>query len=866
VTDNAQVRLLERESQLAALAGYAAEAGQGDGRLVLIAGEAGVGKSALVEELERAVPEACWLWGACDGLFTPRPLGPLFDVAGQLGGELLRLCRAGAARESLFAALLAQVSEPGTRHVMVVEDVHWADEATLDLLRFLGRRLRGVSALIIATYRDEGLGHGDPLRIALGDLAALRSARRLGLAPLSEAAVGVLATEHGLAADALFRLTGGNPFYVTELIRAGMDQVPASARDALLARSARLTGAARAVLDVAALTGNRVELRLLESVQACPPPVLDELVASGLLAADATSVRFRHEIARLAAEQAVAAHRRSAIHARILAALGLLACDDDARMAYHAEAARDAAAVLRHAPAAARRAAGLGSHREAAAQYERAVRFAAAADPAMTAGLYAGLADEASLVDRWQDAANAREHALAFWHGTGDRLREGDTLLRLSRARWRLGRGTEAVAAAEAAVAVLEQLGPSTELAWALANLAAQRMRDNEHRAAVELARRAQAVATPLGALDVVSDALNTEGCAAHGLGQDWTGRLRAALDIAVARGLPEQAGRAYANLASMYLSQRRLAEAEQFATAGIAYCEDHDIATFATCLQGSRTDLLAQAGRWDESAALSTELLAQSISPVNRLNPLVNLGLIRVRRGEPGAWDCLDAAATTADGTGEPAWILCVRLARAEAHWLAGEADLARQEAERADDASAGCDGWERGAAAAWLGRTSSGRAPRGDLAEPCRLQLAGDGEQAARVWGRLGCRYEAALALLDTGREAALREAFGIFEGLGASAPARIARQRLRQAGARSVPVGPRTATRAHPLGLTRREGEVLDLIGAGHTNAEIAQKLFITVKTVDHHVSAVLAKLNAPNRLAAAARAAGLRQIAG
>ena len=116
--------LLEREAQLASVGEYAAEAGQGAGRLVLIAGEAGVGKSALVEHVQRCLPEASWCWGACDGLFTPRPLGPLFDIASKLGGELMELCAADAPREELFSALLRQVSAAGQLHVLAVEDIH----------------------------------------------------------------------------------------------------------------------------------------------------------------------------------------------------------------------------------------------------------------------------------------------------------------------------------------------------------------------------------------------------------------------------------------------------------------------------------------------------------------------------------------------------------------------------------------------------------------------------------------------------------------------------------------------------------------------------------------------------------------------
>src|SRR5690242_113939 len=480
------VRLLERESQLASLAGYAGEARQGDGRLVLIAGEAGVGKSAVVEQTEREMPEATWYWGACDGLFTPRPLGPLYDIAAGLGGELLELCRSDAPREELFGALLRQVSAPGTLHVLVVEDVHWADEATIDLLRFLGRRIRDVPVLLLATYRDEGLGATDLLRLALGDLATHRCVRRMSLPPLSADAVAVLAGGSGLDPAALYRLTGGNPFYVSQAVQSGMSDVPVSARDAVLARAARLGSDSRAVLDAAALIGTRVEVALLDSVAGCPPSAIDELLASGLLTGDGVALQFRHEIARLAVAGAVTAHRSTAIHARILAALQALGRDDDACMAFHAEAASDGAAALRYAAAAARRAASLGSHREAAAQFERALRFAGRAEPATAAGLHDGFAYEASLLDRWQEAADARQRALTLWRQVGDRLREGDTLRWFASSLCSLSRGDEGIAAAEGAVDLLEPLGATAELAWAFATLAAMWMMLGGDRAAIE--------------------------------------------------------------------------------------------------------------------------------------------------------------------------------------------------------------------------------------------------------------------------------------------------------------------------------------------------------------------------------------------
>jgi predicted ATPase len=187
------MRLIERESQLAALHQYADEASQGQGRLVLISGEAGVGKSVLLEQLAEELDQASWLWSGCDGLFTPAALGPLLDIASHLDGELLRLCRAEAKRDQLYGALVRQLSGLRTLTVIVIEDVHWADEATLDLLSYLGRRIQHLPVLLLVTYRDDALATDDPLRLTLGALASQRSTRRLTLPPLSTGGVATLA-------------------------------------------------------------------------------------------------------------------------------------------------------------------------------------------------------------------------------------------------------------------------------------------------------------------------------------------------------------------------------------------------------------------------------------------------------------------------------------------------------------------------------------------------------------------------------------------------------------------------------------------------------------------------------------------------
>jgi DNA-binding CsgD family transcriptional regulator len=329
-----------------------------------------------------------------------------------------------------------------------------------------------------------------------------------------------------------------------------------------------------------------------------------------------------------------------------------------------------------------------------------------------------------------------------------------------------------------------------------------------------------------------------------------------------VSGGNDLQVGRAYVNTYAMYVEEKAFASGEAYYTDGLAYCDEHDLTSHSIFLRSQRTNMLERTGRWDEAVTIAGELLLRGgPSPGIRLCPLNRLGTIRARRGEPGVWECLDEAVGYADGAGEAQNVVPVRLERAEARWLEGDRAAALREAELAHDSGAGCNQWGRGALAVWLVRTGSSRRVSGRLADPYQRHIDGDWAGAARLWQDLECPYEAAMALLDSQDEDALREALQILTGLRAAAVTRIARKKMRALGIRSIPAGPRTATREHPLGLTRREHEVLDLIVDGRTNAEIAGQLFISAKTVDHHVSAVLAKLGAPSRSVAASEAVRL-----
>jgi DNA-binding CsgD family transcriptional regulator/tetratricopeptide (TPR) repeat protein len=851
------VTLLERESQLGSLLQYADEARSRAGRLVLVSGEAGVGKSSLVEELQARLPDATWAWGACDGLFTPRPLAPLHDIAREVGGGLLETVRSDASRDEIFEAVLPWAAAVQDLTVLVIEDVQWADDATLDLVRFIARRIRDRPVLLVVTFRDDALAPTDSLRVTLGELAGQRYTRRIDLPSLTQAAVRRLAAGSSYSPGALYQLTGGNPFFVVEVLCHPGTEVPASARDAVLARAARLSDAARAALDLASLDTWRVDPGLVSRAGGVDLDTFDELVSIGLFKAEGDSLRFRHELARRAIESAVPPHRRTAGHRALLEALIATDCDDQARMAYHAEEVGDAVLVATYARRAARRAAELGAYRESAAQYERALRFPPD-DQRALAELYDEYADQLALVDSWPRAAEARERAIELWHDLGDARREGYAYRRLGSVYWRLCRGAASTHAIGRSLELLEPLGPDAELARTLSTQAFELWARGDQEAGRDMLGRAVSMADQVGDAAVRSDVLNNAAFASFLLRQDWRPQMDEALRIALAAGAEPQAGRAYANAYTFLLAQYRFAAAERYWREGIAYCDERDILTYSTCLRGHRAMALLSLGRWDEAAALAGGVLATEASPVNLLTSQVTLSLILSRRGQPGALEVLDPGVAEADNLGEAEWIAVTRLARAEIRWLAGDDEGAIADLAVVRSVVTPMEYLSDAQLSIWEQRLLGTASPISAAPGPWATSLAGDHEAAATHWERLGCGYDAALAFLDSDSDDHLREAITRFEALGADAAARRARQKMKDLGHRGVPTGARSSTREHPLGLTRREDEVLLLLCDGLTNDEIAERLVLSTRTVDHHVSAVLGKLQVGSRGAAAARA--------
>ncbi len=859
------MEMVERAAQLARLHDALAQAGRGIGHTVLLSGEAGIGKTTLLRAFaEVATAHARVFEGRCDELITPRTLGPFRDMARhhrRVFGDVLD------DRDAFIDVLTAEMSFRHRPTVVIVEDLQWADHASLDIVGYLGRRIHGLPALLVVSYRDDDVPENEPLQRMLGSLAGAWTTR-IHLGGLSDAAVAALALAAGMDPLPVVAAVGGNPFYLSEVIMEGNAAVPHSVRDAVAARVAALPASCREALGRIAVNPTEVDSFLLTRI-VDDIGDLEPAERRRILEFTSRGLRFRHEIARRVVEASLSDAQRVACHRLALAAL-VERRAERSLLVHHAIGARDYDAAATFAAGAAIEASRADSHVETEAYARTALEHGRRLAAAERARMH-GLAARASYaLNRFGEAGDAADRAVAAWDSDGASPEElANALLLSARISTLLAQPIVGRGKALRAISILQPLGASHDLALGYSTLAAQDALRADFDGARTWSERALEVAYATGSDDVVSHALGYRGVAKCSAGDDsGLNDLRSAVEIATRIGHADYLTVAAHNLAVMLMRSGQVLAAKPHLETADRVAAEHRLETARFRISAQHCFVLMWKGRWDEAEARLRDLVGSGTDAgANAVNPLAFLGRLLARRDDPAAAGLIERAGVLAAASGEDQKSAVAAAAKLELLWLRGDAAGVR---------AIGTDLLSRSGHAQhrllhaevlrYLRRIGDEVAEFRGCPAPFAAGIAGDWERAAALWQEAGNPYEQAWELSESPDVTIVLRALSMFDRLGAKAAASILRRRLHAAGVRGVPRGPRTTTQANPGRLTDRQFEILGLLDEGATNAEIADRLFLSRRTVDNHVSALLRRLGVTSRRDAADAAAGIGQRAG
>lgn len=848
--------LLEREQELGRLADLLESVATSGGKVVLIRGEAGIGKSSLVRTFLATVEGSAHVrLGYCDDLHTPQPFGPLWDIARD-EVVLLKALKASDRQEvmqSLFDLLTVSLRP----NIVVIEDTQWSDEATLDAIKYVGRRIARTNGLLVLTYRDEEVDFDNPLRGVLGALPP-DYVERVELSGLSRVAVAEIVGESGLDPDEVLELTHGNPFFVTEMAMTAGDRVPASVRDSVMARVGRLSILSREMLRYMSVIPERTSRGELAALVGSAHDQLIECERLGLLDVGTETVAFRHELIRRAVEASLATSERIAIHRALL---DVLPDDTDpARLVHHAFGANDVDSLIDLIPRAAASAAEVGGNREASAHYRMlAPHLSRLADRQRARVLVDWAEIEYYLASA--DAMDLLEEAIDLYRECGSPQELAQALALAVAVNETHARTARAESYAIEAIQVLEAEGDSADLAEALSRYADLLLHKGEGVKADGYVDRALAMGEATGSELATIRALIVKGMLAYVRGDPGGRDL-----VEEARVRAEQRGHHYEEVTALrslaYTGQEQddIDLQQDVAQRARAAAIRYELSFLEVEADSVYADALMRTGKWDAAEDLATENLGSHANADVHLMRV--LGLLRLRRGRSGGMANLQGAWSLARESGEIDYLLHVGTALAEARWLGQEIDEGPDQLRELMRTGLRHEfPWLAGALASWLFVLGWLDAEPEGLPEPHAHLIQGNWPGAAAHWEKKGMSYEEAIALSRGDREARVR-AVEILDSLGAGAASAKVRKELRDEGI-TIPRRKNRSTREHEAGLTARQAEVLSLLGEGLSNPEIADRLFLSPRTVENHVSAVLAKLDCSTREQAVetARAQGL-----
>jgi DNA-binding SARP family transcriptional activator/tetratricopeptide (TPR) repeat protein len=760
--------LVEREAELQqVVTAVRAAVADARGGVVPISGEAGAGKSALVRAFRQTVrSELRVVMGGCDDLLAPPSLGPFRDMAAE--DEQLASALANERLDATLPALLHVFAAHPL--AVIVEDVHWADDATADAIRYLARRFPGIPGALVLTFRETGIDSAHPLRQLLGSLAG-PTVRRVSLPPLTPAAIRRLGARSDAEAAEIHRVTRGNPFFVTEVLAAGGSGVPSTVQDAVLARLGRLPAPARTLLERLSVVPTRAERWLAETLADGDPEVLVDAERSGVVVGTEAWIGFRHELARQAIESSLTAGERLHANRTVVGALRARPGSDPSRLVHHAERSGQLDVIIEHGPAAAREADRLGAHRQAAEVLRVVLENPATLELREVVELTIRRAYALYLVNQFEAAFHCAQAAVEAAEQVAEPALQADALLVLARVVLFARGPMRARQAAARAVEILEPTEADarlalTESARAHSNLATVGIVADPSERAESDAARAVAIAQRIGREDIEAQARCYLGDARLARGDQRGDQDQQRAIAASGSDLRlETKVRSYVNAAQGAYHSGRLTTAEKYVAAGLRAAADFEFFAGRYRLRLTGAGVSASRGDWDRAIAELRALLDSPGEP-GVMGPLAASLLARLlaRRGDPQSDDVL-AAALDHRAVGDDSFVAGpLAVAKVELGWLDGTLGELPDDAQRALDlAAVAGHGSMQAELCAYLHRAGIDVAAPVDPPGPWAPTLAGAWQAAATAWATLGERYERAvvLALADEPRARAHGEA---------------------------------------------------------------------------------------------------------
>jgi DNA-binding CsgD family transcriptional regulator len=856
--------LIEREGHLHSLNVIFKEVLHGSGHCVLVCGESGIGKTALLSAFRKEVEKRCnYYEGVCDSLYTPRPLAPIYDVAWQIGYGLEHSPADMDDRAKLFSNFLNEVAKQPKVCVIVFEDIHWADEATLDFIKFMGRRIAQLKCMFILTYRDNEVHTDHPLVSVFGQLSPLNYSR-IELPPLSLEAVTGLAEEKGFDGRELHRVSGGNPFYVCEILADYSEGVPVNVRDGILSVYNRSTEKSREIWDLLCVVPGKFKVKYLKEFKPDYLAAIDNCLRGQILIIRDDEIFFKHELFRRAIEHGLSPIKRMILNKAILDLF--LRCFEEnqeiEKIVHHAKNANDYDAVVKYAPIAAKQAASVGAHAQAEKLLLTAIEFYQGDSTDTLIPLYQAYAYECYLTNNTKTAIVYATKLLKLLRRADDLELRSECLMLLSHLWWLEGDRKMSLQLAGEAIRILPEDSRGSTQIKAMNNIAELKMWCGEESESLDWAQRAMAVAAIANDNEGRCQAFNIMGSMLMRSeetfikGQEL---INESLAISLALKLDEHAARAYSNIVKYAVAMRKFDGLEQIIEEGLRYTEERSLEFWRLSILSNKARFSLVKNEWDDTLMIAETLTDNKYHGSYKAAAETLSAMSRLRTGKEIAFAPFIRAKEYAIDKCE--WIVFFDaiIGLLEVEWLTDSKIINEEDlrlalsvlAERASTLQA-CE------FLFWLANTGRNIPENPFKNEMFKVNTVIEARRSAAKWLEIGDRYLQAHALFH-GSEEDKRNAVSILLEIGAEAPAEKMKQEMRTMGIKGIPRGLRSSTRSNSALLTRREMDILQLLQKGLQNKEIAGRLFLSPKTVDHHISSILFKLDVNSRAKAVSEAA-------